>query len=78
MRLDVEPLHAGHAAQHSEQKALPKQQATVEPKEPMQRPIFSSDLQSRSKWRERVKYDVTDHRLAKDEHQKAQKEIDIE
>lgn len=39
IRVDVEPLHDGHAAQQSEQNALPKQQATVEPNEPRQRPI---------------------------------------
>ena len=30
MRVDVDPLHAGHAVQHSEQNALPKQQLTDE------------------------------------------------
>jgi hypothetical protein len=38
--VDVEPLHAGHAVQQSEQNALPKQHAIDEPKEPRQRPIF--------------------------------------
>jgi hypothetical protein len=39
IRDDVEPLHAGHAAQQSEQNALPKQQAIDEPKEPIHRPM---------------------------------------
>jgi hypothetical protein len=37
--VDVEPLQDGHAAQQSEQNALPKQQATEEPRDPRQRPI---------------------------------------
>jgi hypothetical protein len=40
IRVDVEPLHDGHAAQQSEQNALPKQHAIDEPNEPIQRPIF--------------------------------------
>lgn len=44
IRVDVEPLHDGHAAQQSEQNALPKQQATVEPNEPRQSPIGKFQL----------------------------------
>ena len=45
--MEVEPLHAGHAEQQSEQKALPKQHAIDEPKEPMQRPMFEgTDLKA--------------------------------
>lgn len=41
-------MHAGHAAQHSEQKALPKQQATDEPNAPKQRPMLEGrDLKAR-------------------------------
>ena len=43
MRVDVEPLHDGHAAQQSEQNALPKQQAIDEPKEPIQSPILKEN-----------------------------------
>jgi len=41
MRVDVEPLHDGHAAQQSEQNAFPKQHAIDEPNEPIQRPILN-------------------------------------
>jgi len=39
IRVDVEPLHDGHAAQQSEQNALPKQHAIDEPRDPTQRTI---------------------------------------
>ena len=41
IRVDVEPLHDGQAAQHNEQNALPTQQARLEPNEPRQRPILN-------------------------------------
>ena len=44
IRVDVEPLHDGHAAQQSEQNALPKQHATDEPKEPIHRPIVKDEF----------------------------------
>ncbi|CAF5039548.1 unnamed protein product, partial [Rotaria socialis] len=40
IRVDVEPLHDGHAEQQSEQNALPKQHTADEPNEPRQSPIF--------------------------------------
>ena len=49
IRVEVEPLHEGHAAQQSEQNALPKQHATDEPNEPRQRPIFNLSNFLRSK-----------------------------
>jgi hypothetical protein len=39
IRVDVEPLHDGHAAQQSEQNALLKQHAIDEPRDPIQRTI---------------------------------------
>ena len=50
MRVDVEPLHDGHAAQQSEQNALPKQHAIDEPIDPMQRPIFYNNSIYRLKY----------------------------
>ena len=47
MRVAVEPLHDGQAAQHNEQKALPKQHATLEPNEPRQRPIGKSKIEKK-------------------------------
>lgn len=41
MREDVEPLHAGHAAQQSEQNAFPNKHAIDEPNEPMHKPIVN-------------------------------------
>ena len=40
MREDVEPLHAGHAAQQSEQNAFPNKHAIDEPNEPIHKPIL--------------------------------------
>lgn len=47
IRVEVEPLHDGHAAQQREQNALPKQHANDEPKEPIHRPIVNDNQRNK-------------------------------